>query len=269
MHIITSASNGLIKEVLRLKKSVNRKKQDLIIVDGIREISMAVKSGWSVVSLYYSESLGSKAGQSGFLGIPGEKTVSVTEEVFKKISFKENPDGYLATFQSREASLNDIRLGENPLLIVLEDVEKPGNLGAIIRTAAAVGADGVIVNDAQTDPFNPNVIRASEGEIFSVTLVKSSLKETISWLRDKQISCLAATTDGREDYSKADLTGPVALVFGSEAHGLSGKWLEQADKKIIIPMVGDIDSLNVSVAVAVIAFEVLRQRRNRLAGGHI
>lgn len=260
---ISSLNNQAVKDLVRLKKAGARKEQGLIIIDGAREIELAVKSGLKIERLFYCPALIKAAnGAAGkFFDLGEEKIIEVSEPVFNKICYKENPDGFLATAtRPREMFLTDFKPDKNPLIIILENVEKPGNLGAILRTAYAVGAAAVIINDNQTDIYNPNVIRASEGYVFTEKIIKASVAETIKWLKDKQIKSFGATNSGSKNYFKTDLNGPTAIVFGSEAKGLSSEWLKAADILIKIPMLTGIDSLNVSVAAAVILFEALRQR---------
>lgn len=265
MKTITSLDNQIIKEVVRLQKSRDRKKSGLIIVDGAREIELAVKSGLKITELFYCASLAKNVsgGAKKFFNLDQKKITIVTEKIFRQICYKENPDGFLAVAEAPQESLKDIKLSSCPLIIILEKVEKPGNLGAILRTAYAAQVDAVILNDSQTDIYNPNVIRASEGYIFLQTVVSTSREDTLRWLRDHQIAVLAAATTGSKDYSQSDLRLPVALVLGSEADGLGLDWLEAADELIKIPMPGQIDSLNVSVAAAVLIFEALRQRKEK------
>jgi len=186
--------------------------------------------------------------------------IEVNEKVYKHICYKDKPDGFLALAEAKNLKLDDIKLKQNPLVIILEAVEKPGNIGAILRTAYAVGADAVIINDIKTDIYNPNIIRASEGHIFTNQVIVSSVKETISWLKKNKIISLAAATKSSKSYTKVNLKEGIAIVLGSEAEGLSKEWLSNAEKLIKIPMNRGIDSLNVSVSAAVILFEALRQR---------
>jgi len=261
MVTISSLSNPSVKDLLRLKKAGDRKKFGLFVVDGQREIELALSAGQAVVSLFYSPGL-AKGNQDLVSAVRLKKgeILEVAESIFQKICYKENPDGFLAVVKLQEKSLADINLSKNPLLVILERVEKPGNLGAILRTAYAVNSTAVIINDSQTDIYNPNVIRASEGMIFSQTVVKASVSETLVWLKSHRITSFVAATSGSQKYTSVDLTGPAAFVFGSEANGLSREWLEGADQAIKIPMRRGLDSLNVSVSAAVILFESIRQR---------
>ncbi|NCO00191.1 RNA methyltransferase [Candidatus Falkowbacteria bacterium] len=259
MKKINSTANPIINNTVRLKKAGERKRQGLIVIDGIREIALALKSGTTVTTLFYCPSL-NDADPKRVFSVPEENIIEVTEAIFSKISYKENPDGFLALALRPSLNLDDIKLDKNPLIIVLEKVEKPGNLGAILRTAYAVGATAVIINDNQTDIYNPNVIRASEGYVFSELVVSSSLKDTAAWLKKNKIKSFAAATSAKQNYTAVNWCLGAAIVLGSEADGLSDDWLKSADKLIKIPMISGLDSLNVSVAAAVIAFEALRQR---------
>lgn len=262
MSVINSLDNPIIKNIERLKKSSVRNKQKVFLVDGVREISLALEAGLKLINLFYCPELSKKSEEFIKLSakIRPEKIKEVKNSVFKKICYKENPDGFLAEFSSDFLKIEDIRLGKNPLIIILEKVEKPGNLGAILRTAYAAGIKFIILNDNQTDIYNPNVIRASEGYVFSEQIIKLSVDETILWLQKNKIRSFGTATIGKSVYIEANLAGAAAIVLGSEADGLSKKWLESADQLIKIPMVRGMDSLNVSVAAAVIMFESLRQR---------
>jgi len=260
---IDSLENKTVKDLVRLQKAGTRKKQGLIVIDGAREIELAVKFGLKIEKLFYCPDLprGNNPGAAKFFGIAAEKIIEVSRPVFKKICYKENPDGFLAVAVKPSGMiLADFKPSKNPLIIVLENVEKPGNLGAILRTAYAVGAAAIIINDSQTDIYNPNVIRASEGYVFAQKIIKVSAGETIKWLKKNKIKSFGAASRGTKNYFKTDLSGAAAIILGSEADGLSSEWLKGADSLIKITMAAGMDSLNVSVAAAVILFEAVRQR---------
>ena len=259
MNLINSINNQKIKDLVKLKKAGERREKGLIIIDGSREIELAQKSGMDILELFYCPALIKKEVKY-FFNIDCEKITEVSEAVFLKICYKENPDGYFALAKTSFLSLNSVKLNKNPLIVVLEAVEKPGNLGAIIRTAYATGVDLIIINDNQTDIYNPNVIRASEGFVFNKSIIICSLDETIDWLKKNKIVSFGAATSGKNNYTKEKMNGPVAIIMGSEANGLSDKWLKRADKLVKIPMAKGIDSLNVSVSAAVLLYEALRQR---------
>lgn len=260
MLVINSASNQKIKDLAHLKKASERRLQKMAIIDGIREITLASEAKLEIIELLYCPALVKKE-IPGLFGVQKSKIIELSEIAFNKLCYKENPDGYLAIVKLEDKNINQIELSKNPLVVVLEAVEKPGNLGAIIRTAYAAGVDAIIINDNQTDIYNPNVIRASEGFVFVVPVIISSILETTTWLQENKITSYAAATNGQTDYAKENLVKPTAVILGSEANGLSALWLEKADKLVKIPMVKGIDSLNVSVSAAIILYEALRQRR--------
>jgi len=259
MNIINSANNQKIKEIAKLQKAGERHARGLFIIDGAREIELAQKSGTEILELFYSPEL-IKKDVSDFFSLERNKITEVSETAFKKICYKENPDGYLAVAKIGIISLKQIKLSKNPLVVVLETVEKPGNLGAILRTAYAAGVDAIIINNSQTDIYNPNVIRASEGFVFSKPLAVASVEETIKWLAENKILSYAAATTGKNNYNKEKMDMPLAIILGSEANGLSEKWLKMANKLVKIPMKKGIDSLNVSVSAAILIYEAIRQR---------
>lgn len=259
---ITSTANQTIKDLLKLKKPKERKGKGLIVIDGAREIEAAVRAGLEISSLFCCPSFLKESGIKigNFFGVDNEKIITVSDIVFEKICYKDNPDGFLAIAKQPEIKLQDIKLGKNPLIVILENVEKPGNLGAIIRTAYAAGVTAIIVNDSQTDIYNPNAIRASEGYIFRINIVNVDLDATMKWLKGNNIKSFAAATSAKTLYTDENFREPSAVVLGSEADGLSEKWLESADKLVKIPMAAGMDSLNVSVSAAILVFEALRQR---------
>ena len=266
MKTINSLNNKNFKYLKQLKKAGFRKERGLILVDGAREIKLALKYGWELDSAYYCETLARKKSSWSreFLGLANSKIFFLPEKSFKEIAYKENPDGFLAVFEQKNIKLEKVKLEPDSLLIILDSPEKPGNLGAVIRTSAAAGVGAVLVDDNKVDLYNPNVIRASEGEIFSQNLVRSSFSEITSWLKEKKIKLFAATKEAKLEYSQADLSGSVAIVLGSESSGLSERWRQAADEFIKIPIKREVDSLNLSVATAVIIFESMRQRKLKL-----
>lgn len=259
MSIINSVNNQKIKDIVKLKKASERRSRQLVMIDGAREIELAKKSGNEILELFYCPELIKKEAKD-FFGLSSEKITETSSPVFEKICYKESPDGYFALVKIKPQSLKNIKLSKKPLLVILEAVEKPGNLGAILRSSYAAGVEAIIINDNQTDIYNPNVIRASEGFVFVLPVVIASVEETTTWLKEGKILSLAAATTGKNIYTQEKMSGPLAIVLGSEAHGLSDKWLKRADKLIKIPMARGIDSLNVSVSAAILIYEALRQR---------
>jgi TrmH family RNA methyltransferase len=254
--IIESVQNEKIKNLVKLREtSRERNQQGLFLIEGWREINLALKGGIKIENLFYCQDYTKQE-----LGIDKEKIVEVSKKVFDKISYRENPNGFLAVAKLKQEKLKNIKLTPKPLLIILEAVEKPGNLGAILRTADAVGVDAVIINDPKTDIYNPNVIRASQGTVFTVPTVLSSIGETVEFCKDHKIKIFATTPDTKKEYTEINYNVGCAVVMGTEDKGLSDKWLKTADEKIKIKMSGKIDSLNVSVSTAIVLFEASRQR---------
>lgn len=259
--LISSPQNPKIKNVVQLiEKSSERRKQQLIVVEGAREISLANKGNFKIESLFICPEIFKENDLRSHLSVTDHKIYEVSRNVFGKIAFRENSDGIIALMQPVFITLSQIKLSKNPLVIVLEAVEKPGNLGAILRTADAARADAVIVCDPRTDIYNPNSIRSSVGCVFTNQIVTDNAEAVLAWLNSHNItSCAAALTADRL-YHETDLSKPLALVMGTEADGLTNFWLENCKAQIKIPMLGHIDSLNVSASTAILVFEAMRQR---------
>ena len=255
--MITSKSNPKIKNVVKLQKSSERREQNRIIIEGRREIERAVACGFVVDTLFICNDILKES-----VNIAANYVEEVTLEVFEKIAYREGSDGLLAVAIPKYTDLKSFKPKKNPLIIVLETVEKPGNLGAIMRTADAAGVDAVIIADPRTDLFNPNAIRASIGTIFNVPLFACSSEECIKWLRENDIKIYCTYLKASIDYLEADFRQGSAIVMGTEATGISDIWVEAADQNLIIPMNGIADSLNVSVTTAIVVFEAVRQRRS-------
>lgn len=268
---IISTSNPLVKRILRLQqKLAERKSSGLFVVEGRREVSLALRSGVRVAHILVCPEI-YKADAAYPVDLnreTGRTLVEVSRAVYNKLAYRENLEGVLLVAGKELAALDQIGLKPDPLVLVLEAVEKPGNLGAILRTADAAGMDAVLICDPGTDVFNPNVIRSSLGCVFTVPVAVCNPKEAADWIRrlpagpsGKKPKILAAALQRASDYYLEDLSGPTALVFGAEDKGLSAYWREHADALVRIPMSGSIDSLNVSVSVAILAFEAVRQRK--------
>jgi len=258
--LIQSVQNSKIKWLYQLHKSHARKQEGLILIEGKKEISLALRAGIQPDSLFFYPRY---APESWIERLPLDKQkvriFEVSEEAMQKIAYRLE-SGVVMTALPPVRRLEDLQLSPNPLLIVVEAVEKPGNLGAILRTADAAAVDALIVCDPQTDLFNPNVIRSSLGCIFTVPTLCAPSETVIAWLKKRGVCIYTAALNASIPYHTADFTRPSALVFGTEATGLSDTWLQAADQNIIIPMSGYIDSLNVSNACAIITFEAKRQR---------
>ena len=258
---ITSLDNPRLKNILKLKKASERKRQKRLIIEGWRELTLAANGGAKVEELFYCPDFA----KNKILPIDLPKTAifKLAKKAFAKISYRENPDGFLAIAKIENLLLENLQVGCNPLIIILAGVEKPGNLGAILRTADAAGLEAVIINDPKVDLYNPNVIRASQGTIFTVPTIFASASQTISWCRQHKIKIFSTTPKAKKLYTEINFKSASAIVLGSEDKGLSQRWLDLADEQIKIPMKGRIDSLNVSVAAAIILFEAVRQRESQ------
>jgi TrmH family RNA methyltransferase len=260
MHpIITSAQNTKIKNIIALEKARERKKQNLLVIEGLKELSLAVEGGYQINSVFFCPEI---IDEQSLLKIVKKENllIPVEKNVFEKIAYRESTGGIIALAQQKQHALTSIKLSSNPLLLILEAVEKPGNLGAILRTADAAGVDGVIICDPQTDFYNPNVIRSSVGCVFTKQIASASSEETIAWLKQNDISIYCTYLQASKPYHLTDYSKPCAIVMGTESTGLSDIWVKRSDANIIIPMHGKIDSMNVSTAAAVVIFEAKRQR---------
>ena len=262
--IITSPKNPLVREILELQgKSKERIRQRAIVIEGRKEISLAVSAGVRFRKVIYRPEIippEEVRVLTGSSASAGTEFIAVSEAVFSKISYRESTGGVVVAADLPEKNLSDLKTGGQSVFILLESVEKPGNLGAICRVADAARVDGVIVCDPRTDVYNPNAIRSSLGCVFTVDVVSTDSDTALEWLKQNHIKSFAAELTAAEFYHETDLTGPVALVFGTEATGLTDKWIDGADKRIKIPMGGVIDSLNVTTSVAILVFEAMRQR---------
>ena len=258
---ITSLQNPSIKNIVKLSKSKERQQQQLFVIEGARELSLALQSDYVVDSVYVCREMFEKTKYPNVLDWMEENRVfDITSAVFQKIAYRENSDGIVALAKPKSHTLEHIKLSKNPFVILLEAVEKPGNLGAIFRTADAAAVDAVIVCDPQTDLYNPNVVRSSVGGLFTVQTAACSSEDALAWLKANNITSYAAELQAAEFYQNIDFRTSSAIVLGTEAEGLSDFWLKNAKKRIKIPMRGKIDSLNVSVSAAVLTFEAMRQR---------
>lgn len=260
---ISSARNPRVRAVAALRDRAAREEAGLTIVDGAREIARAIGSGAIVEEAFVCEELlrtPAAVEAARLLGSSGAAVVSVSPAVLERLAFGARSEGVVAVVRIPPTGLDALRLGPDPLVVVLEGVEKPGNVGAVLRSADGAGADAVIAADPQTDLFNPNAIRASLGTIFAVGVAVASTAETIAWLRAHRLRIVAARVDGPRLHTEADLRGPLALVLGSEAHGLASAWGGPDVEAVRLPMLGVADSLNVAAAAAILLYEARRQR---------
>ncbi|MBS1556851.1 MAG: RNA methyltransferase [Bacteroidetes bacterium] len=257
--IITSTQNPKVKSLMQLEKPRERRKQQLFLIEGAREVRLALEAGYKIGNIFYCEEIVAKK-ELGFDLTDNKLVIPVSREVFQKIAVREDSGGVLAVAEMKPHGLSQIRLSKNPLVLILEAVEKPGNLGAILRTADAAGVDAVIICDPQTDFYNPNVIRSSVGCVFTTQIAAATSDETIKWLNQHNISIYCTYLAASKVYHQVDYKQASAIVLGTESIGLSDIWVKNATANIIIPMHGKIDSMNVSNAAAVVVFEALRQR---------
>ncbi|MBQ9891729.1 MAG: RNA methyltransferase [Bacteroidales bacterium] len=267
MDVITSVQNPKVKSLLTLReKSRDRRGKGLFTVEGRRETVRCAEAGFIPEEVYLCREIILPEEASGVLDAvtaanPQCRCYEVSPAVYAKAAYREGTEGVIAVFRQKNLELKDLQLSASPLLVVLESVEKPGNLGAVLRSADAAGADAVIVCDPLTDLYNPNLIRSSTGGIFTVPTVACTSARAIAWLKEKGIGILTAQLQDSVPYYHTPMTGPVAIVFGTEATGLSETWRQAADAHIMIPMLGRLDSLNVSVSASILLFEAVRQRQ--------
>ena len=263
MTTITSPQNVRVKNAVRLRDGRHRRKQRRIIIDGIRELTRAIIGRIELLEIFICPSRCTRRQSQRLASMLDDfkaEIFYVSEPVFEKLAFGERAEGVVGVAEMPETDLDGYSWPENPLVAVLEGVEKPGNVGAVLRTADAAGLSAVVVADAATDLYNPNAIRASLGTIFTMPVCQAPSGETVDWLRRHEVSIVAARVDGSLPYTEVDYRGPTALVFGSEAAGLSGVWKADDVTPVRLPMLGAADSLNVSAAAAVLFYEALRQR---------
>lgn len=227
-----------------------------MLVEGYDEITLALDAGHTPRTILIAPELIRRQMRE-----TSAETLTVSPGVFEKMSQRENPDGWLAIFPIPHVSLEDLKLSNHPLIIVAEAIEKPGNLGAILRTADAARVDAVLVCDPRVDAYSPNVVRASRGTIFTVPVVETKSAQALVYLQQRGIHILAATPSAEVEYTRLDLRGPLAVAVGTEDQGLSTLWMDRADTRVKIPMLGKVNSLNVSIATALIVYEVVRQRQ--------
>jgi RNA methyltransferase, TrmH family len=255
---ITSIQNPIIKSLLQLQeKSKVRKQTGTFLIEGKREIELAHKGNYEIETYFIVRDFFTQTELNQF---PKEKCIEITREIYQKLAYRDTTEGIIAVTKSKTHALSEIKLSANPLLLIAESIEKPGNLGAILRTADAANIDAIFIADPKTDLYNPNIIRSSVGCLFTNQIAIGSSEEIIDFLKLKHIAIYAATLQNSNPYHVEDYTKPTALVVGTEATGLSKIWRTESTQNIIIPMQGEIDSMNVSVAAAILLFEAKRQR---------
>jgi RNA methyltransferase, TrmH family len=259
---ITSVANARVKTLVALRRRRAREAAGVTLVEGYEELGRALSAGTRPAALYHCPELsgGDPQGIAGRAASLGAEVVRVSQAVFAKIAYRESPDGWLAVVPSVPADLAAVETGDPALVLICEGVEKPGNLGAILRTADAAGVDAVIAAGPGTDWGNPNVVRASKGTVFTVPVASAEPGDTLRWVAERGLALVATAPDGTVPLTGADLARPVALAVGSEKQGLPGAWLARADVTVRIPMFGHADSLNVAASAAIVTYEAVRQR---------
>jgi TrmH family RNA methyltransferase len=260
MKQITSVQNPFIKSLILLKEKAKARKQSgTFLIEGIREIELAIKGNYEIETLLFVPEITSNFQISKFSNFQIE-IIEISKEVYQKLAYRDTTEGIIAVAKTKSHQLSDLQLPENPLILVMESIEKPGNIGAMLRTCDAAKIDAVIIANPKTDLYNPNMVRSSVGCLFTNQIATASTEETIDFLKQNNINFYSATLQNSTSYHTQNFTKPTALVVGTEATGLTEPWRESATQNIIIPMQGEIDSMNVSVAAAILIFEAKRQR---------
>lgn len=261
---IQSRQNDQVKNLVKLRERKHRERQARFLVEGLRELGHAIGSGYQIDAIYFCPELFPSAAHQAFIDQTrrehGPQLVRMSEDAFSKATYREGPDGIIAIAKQQSHSLSELSLSTAPLLLVLEGIEKPGNLGAILRSADGAGADAVILVDCVLDLYNPNAIRSSQGLVFALPIICAEQAQLAEWLGQNHIQSIATTPGTDNSHWDVDYRQPTALFFGSESDGLTDYWLTQACTRIRIPMAGRADSLNVAAAAAVCLYEAKRQR---------
>ena len=262
MKDITSTQNSYIKQLVQLKeKSRDRKKTRMFLIEGQREISLALKGAYSIDTLLYCKDYIEDI-QIESLTSSHTEIIQVSKDVYQKLAYRDTTEGVIAVAQSKTLDLSDLTFDKsNPLILIAEAPEKPGNIGALLRTADAANVDAFIIANPKTDLYNPNIIRSSVGCVFTNQVASGNTEDIISFLKSKNIHIFCAALQASKPYHTQDFTTATALVVGTEATGLSQEWRDHATQNIFIPMQGEIDSMNVSVAAGILVFEAKRQRQ--------
>ncbi len=257
---ISSVQNPLVKQLLQLtEKSRERKKHGLFIIEGQREIKLALKGDYTLKTVMFCTDLFSENIQE--FTSENSEVIKITKDVYQKLAYRTTTEGIIAVAEIKDLSLKTLQIKtENPLILVAEAPEKPGNIGALLRTADAANVDAVIIANPHTDLYNPNIIRSSVGCLFTRNIATGSTKEIVAFLKQKKIGIYCAALQASVSYHNCNFTGASAIIVGAEAEGLSPEWLENSTQNLIIPMQGEIDSMNVSVAAGILIFEAKRQR---------
>lgn len=260
MKQITSIQNPYIKTLVQLQEKAKARKQSgTFLIEGKREIELALKGNYEIEIILFCPELFIQS-KNPNIEISKYQKIEISRDVYQKLAYRDTTEGILAIAKTKNLSLSDLKLPKNPLILVLESIEKPGNIGAMLRTADAANIDAVILANPKTDLYNPNIVRSSVGCLFTNQIATGSTEEVIAFLKEKNINFYSATLQNSNEYHKVDYSTPTALIVGTEATGLTQLWRDESTQNIIIPMQGAIDSMNVSVAAAILLFEAKRQR---------
>ena len=260
MKQITSSQNPFIKSLVQLQEKAKARKQSgTFLIEGKREIELAIKGNYELETVLFLPELISDEVLSKLSKSP-INLIEINKEVYQKLAYRDTTEGIIAVAKTKSLALRDLKLQKNPLILVMESIEKPGNIGAMLRTCDAANIDAVIIANPKTDLYNPNIVRSSVGCLFTNQIATGSTEEVIQFLKEKNIAIFGATLQNSNFYHTQDYTIPTALVVGTEATGLTQAWRDAATQNVIIPMQGEIDSMNVSVASAILLFEAKRQR---------
>jgi TrmH family RNA methyltransferase len=259
MKQITSIQNPFIKSLVLLQEKAKARKQSgTFLIEGKREIEIAIKGGYEIETILFLIDMISEKELKSFS--QNADLIEISKEVYHKLAYRDTTEGILAVAKTKSVALSDLKLSQNPLILVAEAPEKPGNIGALLRTADAANLDAVIIANPKSDLYNPNIVRSSVGCLFTRQIATGTTAEIIAFLKAQNIAIYCATLQNSNSYHTQDYTTPTALVVGTEATGLTQEWRDAATQNIIIPMQGEIDSMNVSVAAAILIFEAKRQR---------
>ncbi|MEO9151582.1 MAG: RNA methyltransferase [Lapillicoccus sp.] len=273
--VITSPANPRLKALLALRRRRTREETRSTLVEGYEELALAVAAGVTPTTAYVCPELFSPSGQAGAqdigrqadllaaLRLSGAEVVRLSRAAFEKVAYRDGPDGLIAVLPAVGRPVQELPVGRRDLVLLAQGIEKPGNLGAMLRTADAAGVDSVVAADPATDWGNPNVVRASKGTVFALPVGQGTTQEALDWLQGNGIRLIVTTPATDVDYTDADYRGRVAIAVGAEKHGADDLLLAAADQRVRIPMAGRVNSLNVSVAAAVVLFEAVRQRDAR------
>lgn len=258
MKQITSSQNPFVKSLIQLQEKAKARKQSgTFLIEGMREIELAIKGNYEIETILFLPEIASNFQISKFSSF---QIIEISREVYQKLAYRDTTEGILAVAKTKPLGLSELKLPENPLIVIMEAIEKPGNIGAVLRTCDAAKVDAVIIANPKTDLYNPNIVRSSVGCLFTNQIATGTTEEVINFLIQNNINFYSATLQNSTAYHTQDYTKPTALVVGTEATGLSQLWRDKATQNIIIPMQGEIDSMNVSVAAAILIFEARRQR---------